>query len=490
MTPCGQALVWLSAAVAVGLTAACINASTTTHYVSIRSTSQPTGIGRMGTFKTARLHQLPAFSIPETVIEEEPKAALSLGTSIGASPLVAASLLLLTGIGGLWAGVQRSQRGHHRLLSANKALAGPQSIVICTATGEVSGEPKERTKAAATTSPDVTDYRARPFPLSMIVGCEEIKTALLLAAVNPKIGGVIISGGRGTAKSVMAKGLQRIMPPIERIKGNPFNIDPERPDQVDTFTEKMLEAEGKNLSDLEREVIPCPFVQIPLNIMEDRLLGSVDIEESVKQGKTVFSPGLLSKAHRGVLCIDDINLLDTELCNITLASLADGWVRVEREGVSVKYPCRPVLIATYNPQEQDVRGSVLDRFAVALSVDNMRLSQPQRVEAVQGVIDWGVMSAEGLRSTDQKDDALRTRILFSREFLKSESKISEAQLTYLCEEASRAGCQGQRAEIFAAEVAKAAAALEERPVSAEDLKLAVKLVITPRSSYVTNEDAG
>ena len=109
---------------------------------------------------------------------------------------------------------------------------------------------------------DPFEYRARPFPLSMVLGCEEIKTALLLATVNPNMGGVCISGGRGTAKSVMAKGVVKIMPPIERVKGSAFNIDPTRPDQLDTFTQKMLEEAGQELSDLETEIIDCPFVQV------------------------------------------------------------------------------------------------------------------------------------------------------------------------------------------------------------------------------------
>jgi magnesium chelatase subunit D len=323
----------------------------------------------------------------------------------------------------------------------------------------------------------------RPFPLSLIVGNDNIKLALLLAAVNPAMGGVVISGRRGTAKSVMARGLHKLLPPIERVKDNPFNLDPERDDEVDDYTQAALDASGQVLADLEREIVDPPFVQVPLNVMEDRLLGTVDVEESVKQGKTVFLPGLLAQAHRGVLYVDDINLLDTELAQILLTVVSDGFVNVQREGLSVRYPCRPLLIATFNPEEAELRDHLLDRIAVALSVDATPLELSQRLDAVNGVLDWNAISLEGLKEVEDEEAAVKNRILFARQYLDEEVRLSRDQVKYLCEEASRAGVQGHRAEIFAAEVARASAALEDRKVSADDLKLAVKLAIAPRGSF-------
>lgn len=337
------------------------------------------------------------------------------------------------------------------------------------------------------------DLGGRPFPLSMIVGQDSIKQALLLSATNLRMGGVVISGGRGTAKSVMARALHQLLPPIEVLKGSPFNIDPEGEFGLDDFTKTELEdGTGLPLAERETEVIDAPFVQVPLNVMEDRLIGSADLEESVKSGKTVFSPGILAKAHRGVLYVDDINLLDEETANILLNVVTEGYVIVEREGISLRYPCRPLLIATFNPEEGELRDHLLDRIAIALSADSERLDVTQRVEAVQSVLDYNT-GGKGLQASQdaeqtlndaiENEDDLKTAIVFAREFIK-DIKLAESQIMYLCEEAIRAGCQGHRAEIFATEVATASAALEGRQVNSDDLKLAVKLAIAPRGTFI------
>jgi len=334
------------------------------------------------------------------------------------------------------------------------------------------------------------DLGGRPFPLSMVVGMDSIKQALLLAAVNYRMDGVVISGGKGTCKSVMARALHQLLPPIEVLKGSPFNIDPEGEFGLDDFTKAELAKGGTPLEERETEIIQTPFVQVPLNVMEDRLIGSADLEESVKSGKTVFSPGLLAKAHRGVLYVDDINLLDEETANILLNVVTEGYVTVEREGISLKYPCRPLLIATFNPEEAELRDHLLDRIAVALSADAQKLDLNERVQAVSSVLDFSSSGTQGnedaeksLKEAIENEDDLKTAIIFAREFLK-DVKVAPSQIQYLCEEAIRAGCQGHRAEIFATEVARAAAALEGRQVNAEDLRLAVKLAIAPRGTFI------
>lgn len=334
------------------------------------------------------------------------------------------------------------------------------------------------------------DVGGRPFPLSMVIGQDNIKQALLLASVNYRMGGVVISGGKGTAKSVMARALHQLLPPIEVLKGSPFNIDPEGEYGLDDFTKTELLNGGVPLEERETEIIPTPFVQIPLNVMEDRLIGSADLEESVKTGKTVFSPGLLAKAHRGVLYVDDINLLDEETANILLNVVTEGFVTVEREGISLRYPCQPLLIATFNPEEAELRDHLLDRIAIALSADAVKLDLDQRVEAVSSVLNFASNGIQGneeaetaLKEAIENEDDLKTAIIFAREYIK-DLKLAPSQIQYLCEEAIRAGCQGHRAEIFACEVARAAAALEGRQITSEDLRLAVKLAIAPRGTFI------
>lgn len=345
-------------------------------------------------------------------------------------------------------------------------------------------------QAVGIKSVEQMDLGGRPFPLSMIVGMDNIKQALLLSSVNLRMGGVVISGGKGTAKSVMARALHQLLPPIEVLKGSPFNIDPEGEFGIDDFTRTELDNNGTPLSERETEVIPCPFVQVPLNVMEDRLIGSADLEESVRSGKTVFSPGLLAKAHRGVLYVDDINLLDAEIANILLNVVTEGYVTVEREGLSLRYPCKPLLIATFNPDEGELRDHLLDRIAIALSADADKLDISQRVDAVESVLDFqssGQQATEkaevALQEAISNEEDLKTAIVFAREYIK-DLKLAPSQIQYLCEEAIRAGCQGHRAEIFAVEVARASAALEGRQVNGDDLKMAVKLAIAPRGTFI------
>jgi len=349
---------------------------------------------------------------------------------------------------------------------------------------------KGKKSAADTSNFEDFDLGGRPFPLSMIVGQDNIKQSLLLASVNNRMGGVVISGGKGTAKSVMARALHQLLPPIEIIKDSAFNIAPDGEFGLDDYLRADIANGGVPLEERETEVIPAPFVQVPLNVMEDRLLGSADLEESIKTGKTVFSPGLLAKAHRGVLYIDDINLLDEETANILLNIVTDGYVLVEREGLSLRYPCKPLMIATFNPEEGELRDHLLDRIAVALSADAQPLDNEERVAAVKSVLEYSGSGKQGsieaetsLAEAIANEDDLKTAIVFAREYIK-DVKVAPSQVQYLCEEAIRAGCQGHRAEIFACEVARAAAALEGRQVNSEDLRLGVKLAIFPRGTFI------
>ena len=345
----------------------------------------------------------------------------------------------------------------------------------------------------------------RSFPLAAITGHNLLKLSLLLAAVDPSLGGVVIAGGRGTGKSVLARGLHALMPPVEVLdndviaekvdirdkKYKPIcrNLNPLKPDEWDAETQNILEKYQNNISEnvIPSKVIQTPFVQVPIGITEDRLVGSIDVAASLNSGEQVFQPGILAEVHRGVLYIDDINLLDDGIVNLVLEATGREQNYVERDGLSLSHPCKALLIATYNPEEGVLRDHVLDRFAIVLSA-NQSIDNSQRVEITKSVLAHAENNLKFSEMWSEETDNLSTQLILARQWLPDVS-ISNDQISYLVNEAIRGGVEGHRPELFAVKVAKANAALRgDEKVNSDDLKVAVRLVILPRSQQLPPDD--
>lgn len=313
------------------------------------------------------------------------------------------------------------------------------------------------------------------YPFTAIVGQQQMKRALILNAVDPRIGGVLIRGERGTGKSTAARALAALLPEMDVFTDSPFNDDPERPDTWSDVIRERVEA-GETLYVGTRKI---PFIDLPVSATEDRVVGTLDIEKAIQKGERHFDPGVLAAANRGILYVDEVNLLDDHVVDLLLDSAAMGVNVVEREGISFSHPARFILVGTMNPEEGDLRPQLLDRFAFSVEVHGIA-DAAERMEIVQRHI-ASESDADGFkRYWAPEEKALADRIMQAQKLVDSVA-YSKRDLFSIATLTSSLHIDGHRADMVILKGARANAAFEGRDrVTREDILLAFELAIPHR----------
>ncbi|MBE9031271.1 magnesium chelatase ATPase subunit I [filamentous cyanobacterium LEGE 11480] len=329
------------------------------------------------------------------------------------------------------------------------------------------------TAEAATSTPKKT---ARPvFPFTAIVGQEEMKLALILNIIDPKIGGVMIMGDRGTGKSTTIRALADLLPEIDVVADDPFNSDPSDPEIMGDEVRNMIEA-GQTPTTAKKKV---QMVDLPLGATEDRVCGTIDIEKALSEGVKAFEPGLLAKANRGILYVDEVNLLDDHLVDVLLDSAASGWNTVEREGISIRHPARFVLVGSGNPEEGDLRPQLLDRFGMHAQIRTVK--EPElRVQIVEQRTQFDQNPPEFLVTYQTGQDALQQKMIEAQERLKTVTIDHElrVKISQMCSELD---VDGLRGDIVTNRAAKALTAYENRTdVTVDDIRRVATLCLRHR----------
>ncbi|NJE00465.1 VWA domain-containing protein [Thermococcus sp. JdF3] len=313
------------------------------------------------------------------------------------------------------------------------------------------------------------------FPFSAIVGQEKAKLALLAVAVNPLIGGVLLKGDKGTGKSTLVRALANVLPEIEVVADCPFNCNPRNPlEMCDSCYERYENGEELPIAKRKMRV-----VDLPLSVTIDRLVGTVDVERFLKEGKKALQPGILAEANRGVLYIDEVNLLDDYIADSLLDAAAMGWNTIEREGISFRHPARFILVGSMNPEEGELRPQILDRFGLCVEV-SAPMNLEERIEIVKRVEEFHEDPTSFYKKYEIEEKKLTERIVKAREIL-PKVEISDDLLKLLAETVVNLGIKTNRAEIATIKTAKAIAALNgRRRVSLEELEKAMELALPHR----------
>lgn len=320
------------------------------------------------------------------------------------------------------------------------------------------------------------DSTNRPvFPFTAIVGQEEMKIALLLNVIDPKIGGVMIMGDRGTGKSTAVRALVDLLPEIEVILDDPFNSDPKDLELMSDEIREKLRRDKK--IEIARKKIS--MVDLPLGATEDRVCGTIDLEKALTEGIKAFEPGLLAKANRGILYVDEVNLLDDHLVDVLLDAAASGWNTVEREGISMSHPARFILVGSGNPEEGELRPQLLDRFGMHAQIGTVR--EPKlRVQIVEQRAAFDESPVEFRQNYKNSQKKLTIKITNARELLRTVEMDYEnrIKISKICSELN---VDGLRGDIVTNRAAKALAAFDGRSkTTVQDIYQVIPLCLRHR----------
>ncbi len=313
------------------------------------------------------------------------------------------------------------------------------------------------------------------FPFTAIEGQEKAKTALVLSAIDPNLGGVLISGPKGSGKSTLVRALEGVLPKIEVVEGCPFNCGPEDSTRLCPYCKERLRESGE----LSTERRWMRVVELPIGASEEALLGAIDPEAALTRGVKVIQPGILARANRNILYIEDINLLPEHLLDCILDPAASGWNVVQREGISLSHPSRFTLLATMNPEEGGLRPQILDRFALKVETETLTEPKERRV-LVQLNLAFEEDPVAFMKTQEEGLNETRRRIQRARESLR-EVGVPEAIMRGVAEACSRLGVEGLRSDLSALKAARALSAYDGRDVvEAKDVKEVFDLALSHR----------
>jgi Mg-chelatase subunit ChlI len=312
------------------------------------------------------------------------------------------------------------------------------------------------------------------FPFTAIVGQERMKRALILNAVSPQIGGVLIRGERGTAKSTAARALAALLPEIEVISDCHFGCNPFRPNEWCDDC-RVRHADGS----LQSVIRKTSFVDLPVSATEDRVVGTLDIEKAIQKGQKQFEPGVLASANRGLLYVDEVNLLDDHVVDLLLDSAAMGVNVVEREGISFSHPAKFILVGTMNPEEGDLRPQLLDRFAFAVNITGL-LDPAQRMQIMERRVSFESDPDTFYEKWAEKETQLTEQIAQAKKRLNN-IRYSRRDLASIAGLTASMKVDGHRADLVILRGAQAHAAFHRRDaVSDDDIILAAELALPHR----------